>query len=915
MNLGLIRYYYFLIFICAGVEASAQIRVEGEGFMFPGMIPETMFGVRDSLSWQSMPDVHIRVASRKDTVDIYTDEYGVATVPFAKFNKDSVEISVSFMGYRPLSLRTALDKPNLVVHVTMMEDPMEINAIIVKDNSVLMVSKGDTVVYNAVAVNTLEGDNLEQLLRKLPGITIENGSIKAGGRDVNKILINGTLLFGSNMSAALRLIESQMVEKVKVYDQHAQDRMIEADTLGQKDHVIDVITKEKLTKVQEMKLMAALGLYTEEDYQGRNDFIADANFSFDRYEEGKPNMSGAIGISRNSGMNQEYVGGIGLYSYVGVPVHMMRAATSPQEDAVAAYSVTGQKQFKNKYYSTIVATAGREQSYSSRMDTYNEIARRESSRSESEDMSIKVDYAGGYRFNVKDRNDILIDGKLSFSQNRNLSGSMDTTLFNADEYISRLLQDGRNRSFSSELHLFYIRMFENPERHLTLDVSLPFSLVRGSGSTVDTLKTTTYPQFMTRRNGSDSFTPKVRLQYSEPIVRYLSFDLSGTFDGEWSDKSLYSFDRLLMQEDRVNTYDYSQRRVTAGVDAALHYYNRNDLNILLGVNATSILQKIDERLYRAGNSKVYWHVAPRLEANIQKPLFNFRVTYSESPMCPSVEQLRNSLDYSNPLYLRAGNPDLKLSVHRMAGISASYLAMDISTTFEMGMHYGHTSNCTGNNTTYFSTATRLDDYGYDAVAGAQLVRPENIGSAWNASANMSASFRINPVRTSFRMNVNAMANESPFMVAGAVNMNATHALTAGIGITTGFSDAVEFDLWPSYTYGINMLNGGKVYAYSKTGGRASARSVIAKHVELAVRYDMDAMMTDSGVGGYFTDVLDFSAGYRFGKGSKYRVTLNVNDILDNGDVEKISVQDLFIRRSVDSVLGRNVMLGFEVTFK
>ena len=458
-------------------------------------------------------------------------------------------------------------------------------------------------------------------------------------------------------------------------------------------------------------------------------------------------------------------------------------------------------------------------------------------------------------------------------------------------------------------------MFEKPERQLVLDVSLPFSLVRGNGSTVDTLKTTTYPQFMTRRNGSGSFTPKVRLQYSEPIVRYLSFDLSGAFDGEWSEKSLYSFDRLLMQEDRVNTYDYSQRRVTAGVDAALHYYNRNDLNILLGVNATSILQKIDERLYRAGNSKVYWHVAPKLEANIHKPLFNLRVAYSEAPMCPSVEQLRNSLDYSNPLYLQAGNPDLKLSVHRTAGISASYLAMDISTTFHIGMYYGHTSNCTGNNTTYFSTATHLDDYGYDAVAGAQLVRPENIGSAWNASAYMNSSFRINPIRTSFRIEVIARANESPFMVAGAVNMNATHALYAGINISTGFSDAVEFNAGPSYTYGINMLNGGKVYAYSKIGTWASARSVIAKHVELAVRYDIDAMMTDSGVGGYFTDVLDFSAGYRFGKGSKYRLTLSVNDILDNGDVEKISVQDLFIRRSVDSVLGRNVMLGFEVTFK
>ena len=43
----------------------------------------------------------------------------------------------------------------------------------------------------------------------------------------------------------------------------------------------------------------------------------------------------------------------------------------------------------------------------------------------------------------------------------------------------------------------------------------------------------------------------------------------------------------------------------------------------------------------------------------------------------------------------------------------TYLAMDIGTTFHIGMYYGHTSNCIGNNTTYLSTATHLDDYGYD----------------------------------------------------------------------------------------------------------------------------------------------------------------------------------------------------------
>ena len=160
-----------------------------------------------------------------------------------------------------------------VLTVLMQENPIELNAIVVKEDAILMIARGDTTVYNPSSIKMMSGDNLAQLLRKLPRIEIDkyDSSVKAGGQTVNKILVNGQTLFGSNISAALRLIDGEMVDKVKVYDQHNQERLSQADALERKDRVVDVVTKEKLTKIQLLQLKTAIGMFTEKQTDGCRD--------------------------------------------------------------------------------------------------------------------------------------------------------------------------------------------------------------------------------------------------------------------------------------------------------------------------------------------------------------------------------------------------------------------------------------------------------------------------------------------------------------------------------------------------------------------------------------------------------------------------------------------------------------------
>ncbi len=124
--------------------------------------------------------------------------------------------------------------------------------------------KGDTLIYVADSFKTKENALVEDLLKKLPGIEVDkDGKIKAQGKDVSRVLVDGDEFFGTDPTMATRNLTANSIENVKVYEKETTD----AAAGDEKIQVVDLTLKDDAKK----------------GYFGKASFAND----FQRYYEGE----------------------------------------------------------------------------------------------------------------------------------------------------------------------------------------------------------------------------------------------------------------------------------------------------------------------------------------------------------------------------------------------------------------------------------------------------------------------------------------------------------------------------------------------------------------------------------------------------------------------------------------------------
>ena len=125
--------------------------------------------VRDVQTKSPLAGADVVIISGKDTLGQSADKHGRVIFSHS-FAKDTIQAVISFLGYKPFNRKFYCREGFNVLDVTLVEDPMEIDAIVVKDNHVSMISRGDTIVYNPAAFKIMKGDPLRELLKRMPGL-------------------------------------------------------------------------------------------------------------------------------------------------------------------------------------------------------------------------------------------------------------------------------------------------------------------------------------------------------------------------------------------------------------------------------------------------------------------------------------------------------------------------------------------------------------------------------------------------------------------------------------------------------------------------------------------------------------------------------------------------------------------------
>lgn len=154
-------------------------------------------------------------------------------------------LQINFMGYetyeKTISLKQKIDLGTIVLK----EKTELLESVEVVDERIPIQMKGDTLEYSADAFHTKEHDNVEALLKKMPGVEVgRDGKVKAQGENVDRILVDGKEFFGDNPEIAMKNLPADAVDKVQVYDRKSEMAEFSGVEDGVKHKTINLKLKE-----------------------------------------------------------------------------------------------------------------------------------------------------------------------------------------------------------------------------------------------------------------------------------------------------------------------------------------------------------------------------------------------------------------------------------------------------------------------------------------------------------------------------------------------------------------------------------------------------------------------------------------------------------------------------------------------
>lgn len=871
----------------------AQLRVSE----YPAQqTPIVSVAVRDSITAESLPGAILIMVSANDTLKTATADDGMVSFMTMEFASDTVEILTSFVGYK--SRRDVLKIPRhseCRISIGLQEDSMMLNEIIVRGNAVAMVMHGDTTIFNSAAFPSMKGDLLKDLLEKFPGVTISGGRISYNGQNIDRLLFNGNNLFGKDMENAMNMVLSKEVKSVDVYDRVAVNDLNDDGTEA-KERVMDVHTWTPLKHVGELKLETGAGMFTSRNKDGKYDWRGDGGMNVGNYVLGtKPRIHGRISVSHN-------------------PVDVSRPTDRLAANVGVGRDVAGRGgyQFDSDIkIGNVTSSDGSVSSYRAsdiwieRLDTSSAL-----------NCSGSVDFSligGGYYKKGKDSFTLSSSFLLSCGRahQKALSKSrQDGVLLGYDKTV-RDTSISVNYTFRGK----YTRSFSKKRRSLTVQPYMKILYKKEAGSRLDTLSSSIVMEWLTNRSSSFSINPGMDLKWMEPVGRHSMVTVGAVADYDYGTDIRVYHNMLTGYVDNNNTRDYDVNKLKNTVYLAYRFGRKNDgfyAELMAGVRDVFVTRSENAGSIM-GQTKNYVRPDVSIDMTYTSGEELFSLKYDESESVPSPYQLRNAVDDINPLLLRSGNPNLKMSVKRAAQLNYGHSFTSYNANLTLNCGGNIVSNLITTRTEYFSSEAFLEEYNYTMPAGSSIIFPVNVSYAYETSSSIKYEQFFSRIKSNVEVDLSAGVSGIPFYVGGDLYRNACEWIT----ISTGFRQDSEnhmLILAPQLSLGRHRTSGEVLFGYLTPQLRAEYKQRIGDYFELHF-WGIGSRMFSTPKGfGYLNLDINSSMSVLFGKDNRCRLSVYAMNLTDSVKQTREAVEADRVIRSYENNLGRSAGLAFTYVF-
>ena len=676
-------------------------------------------------------------------------------------------VQVTCVGFKPYTknVKISADKDIALGTIELKPDAIMLKGATVTGQAAKVTLKEDTFVYNASAYRTPEGSVVEELVKKLPGAQVDDdGKITINGKEVKKILIDGKEFMTGDTKTAMKNLPTSIVERVKAYDQKSDLARVSGIDDGEEETVLDFGIKRGMNRGYMVNADLAAG--TRSRYSGR--IFAGMQSS---------DLKIFIPMSANNVNDMGFPGGGGGRfggGRQGLTATKMLGFNLNYEKK-DRFKLDASIRWNHSNVDAVVRRST-EDFMSGNSSTFSNNLTSNMSRTNSWNARFRLEWTPDSMTNIMMRpqfnynsNDGLGEGySMTFDEDpfKTIKDPFD------DEELQKLIDKGvvKNRNVNNSISysdsksaggwLQLNRRLNSKGRNITLR----FSGNVGEGMSRSFTNSLVEYYQLVNQFGEDStyqanryaVTPTknwnygLRATYSEPIFRqvYLQFSYQYQYSYTKSDRATYDFsnyaadffgvtpryrgwdDYLALlggsplegfRDDKLSRFsEYRNYNHTAEIMLRVVRKAYN-LNIGFQVMPQRSHFTQDYQGVHTDTVRTVTNIAPTADfrwkiSNVSQLRFNYRANSSQ----PSMSDLLDITDNSDPLNVRKGNPGLKPSFTQNFRLFYNNYIQNHQRSIMANVSFSTTRNSISNMVTY------------DAASGGRTTRPENINGNWNA---------------------------------------------------------------------------------------------------------------------------------------------------------------------------------------
>ena len=295
---------------------------------------------------------------------------------------------------------------------------------------------------------------------------------------------------------------------------------------------------------------------------------------------------------------------------------------------------------------------------------------------------------------------------------------------------------------------------------------------------------------------------------------------------------------------------------------------------------------------------------------------NLRLFYRTSTNEPSITQLQNVVNNSNPLFLTAGNPNLKQEYAHRASLRYSASDTKLGRNFFVYSSVNYTGNSITNSTFVAQRPTLLPS-GIMLEQGAQLTSPVNLDGNWSVRTFANYGSPIKAIKTNLNLNTGVNFTRLPGLINEQLNLSNNYALSQGIVLSSNISTNLDFTVAFNGNYNIvrNTLQPKLDNNYFSQQTSARLNWIFGKGFVLQTDVTNQSYRgLGEGFNQNFT-LWNASVGKKFLKDNKGELKLTVFDILAQNNSISRNVTETYLEDVTSRVLTQYAMLTFTYTLR